>query len=135
MNKFSLDIRHTKRTISHGEGWKMALWSSVVVHGCRMQCVWHQPGAHRTDLAIIAIVQLTGCQAAGVKRALEITFRDQRVQGSVETKFTPGETLEKSFGKQGESWSSLCLVTGFWNTGSLPVSHVNRTFCFLKIGR
>lgn len=71
----------------------------------------------------------------GVKRALEIAFRDQRVQGSVETKFTPGETLEKSFGKQGESWSSLCLVTGFWNTGSLPVSRVNRTFCFLKIGR
>lgn len=88
-------------------------WHSGAVQcssrGCRMRWVWHRCGAHRADTATIAIVQLTACQAAGVKRALEITFSDQRVQGSVETKFIPGETLENLLASKGRSGAPCAL--------------------------
>lgn len=87
------------------------MWHSGAVQcssgGCRMWWVWHWSGAHRTDTATLAIVQLTACQAAGVKRALEITFSDQRVRGSVETKFTPGETLENLLAGKGRAPCAL----------------------------
>lgn len=49
------------------------------------------------------------CQAAGVKRALEITFSDQRVQGCVKTKFAPGETLENLLASKGRAGAPCTL--------------------------
>lgn len=68
-----------------------------------IQWFWHWSRTCRTDIAALAIVQFTDCQAAGVKRALEITFSDQRVQHRVKTKFTLGETLENLLANKGRA--------------------------------
>lgn len=73
--------------------------------GCGMQ--WS--GAHRTDPAPVAIVQLTGLSGCRAGRALEIPSSDQRVQGSVTTKFTPGETLDNLLASKGRAGAPCAL--------------------------
>jgi len=47
-------------------------------NNCMIQWFWHQPQTHRIDIATAVIAQLRSCQAAAVKRPLEITLSDQR---------------------------------------------------------